>query len=83
MIRSGAWACDGMGSYSPGWEEVSRASACGARHASISTTTKVANLVRLAKKDMKRLIRLIPSMSKRYQVRALIARSGLVAAPNA
>jgi hypothetical protein len=42
----------------------------------MSTTAKVANLVRLAKKDMKRLIRLISSMSKRYQVRALIARSG-------
>ena len=35
-------------------------------------TAKVANLVRLAKIDMKRLIRLIPSMSKRYQVRVVL-----------
>ena len=78
MIRmdSGAWACDGMGADSPGWEEVSRASAGGARHASMSATAKVANLERLAKIDKKRLIHLIPSIRKRYQVRALIARSG-------
>ena len=73
MMRtdSDVWACDGMGSDSPGWEEVSRASACGARHASMSTTAKVANLDRLAKIDKKRLIHLIPSIPR---LSALLSR---------
>jgi hypothetical protein len=41
----------------------------------MSATAKVANLERLAKKDKKRLILVIPSTVKSYQVRDAESRS--------